>query len=319
MTSPCQQETVVPTSAMDPVASKQAAQISVCICTLKRPELLRRTLASLEDQQTGGLFTYSVIVADNDAAESARHAVDEFSVAAHLPVTYCVEPQQNIALARNKAIESATGDWIAFIDDDEFPAPDWLLNLFKTCAAFKADGTLGPVKPYFDTEPPKWVRKGGFFDRPSHPTGFRVNWDQARTGNVLFRKKILQGVDEVFRSEFNTAGEDVDFFRRMMADGHTFVWSNEAVAFELVPASRCNRKYLLRRALLRGSNFHKHPTQRIRNAVKSLIAVPSYALALPVLALFGQHVFLKYLIKLLDHASRLLAYLGISLVTERHT
>jgi succinoglycan biosynthesis protein ExoM len=222
-------------------------------------------------------------------------------------------------LARNKAIESATGDWIAFIDDDEFPAPDWLLNLFKTCAAFKADGTLGPVKPYFDTEPPKWVRKGGFFDRPSHPTGFRVNWDQARTGNVLFRKKILQGVDEVFRSEFNTAGEDVDFFRRMMADGHTFVWSNEAVAFELVPASRCNRKYLLRRALLRGSNFHKHPTQRIRNAVKSLIAVPSYALALPVLALFGQHVFLKYLIKLLDHASRLLAYLGVSLVTERQT
>jgi hypothetical protein len=38
-----------------------------------------------------------------------------------------------------------------------------------------------------------------------------------------------------------------------------------------------------------------------------------------VLALFGQHVFLKYLIKLLDHGSRLMAYLGYSTVTRRHT
>ena len=304
---------------MDPITSKRTAQISVCICTLKRPELLRRTLSSLHDQQTGGVFTYSVVVADNDAAESARQAVAEFSAAARLPVTYCVEPQQNIALARNKAIENATGDWIAFIDDDEFPAPDWLLNLFKTCATYQADGALGPVKPYFDTEPPKWVKKGGFFDRPNHATGYRVTWEQSRTGNVLFRKDILNGLETPFRSEFATAGEDMDFFRRAMNQGCSFVWCNEAVAYEVVPSSRCTRTYLLRRALLRGSNFPKHPENRIRNAVKSLIAVPLYALALPVLVLFGQHVFLKYLIKLLDHSSRLLAYLGVSVMTERQT
>jgi hypothetical protein len=40
---------------------------------------------------------------------------------------------------------------------------------------------------------------------------------------------------------------------------------------------------------------------------------------LPVVAVFGQHVFLKYLIKLCDHASRLLAFLGVRLVTERQT
>jgi len=304
---------------MDPITSKRTAQISVCICTLKRPELLRRTLSSLHDQQTGGVFTYSVVVADNDAAESARQAVAEFSAAARLPVTYCVEPQQNIALARNKAVESASGDWIAFIDDDEFPAPDWLLNLFKTCATYQADGALGPVKPYFDTEPPKWVKKGGFFDRPNHATGYRVTWEQSRTGNVLFRKDILKGLEIPFRSEFATAGEDMDFFRRAMNQGCSFVWCNEAVAYEVVPSSRCTRTYLLRRALLRGSNFPKHPENRIRNAVKSLIAVPLYALALPVLVLFGQHVFLKYLIKLLDHSSRLLAYLGVSVMTERQT
>jgi glycosyltransferase involved in cell wall biosynthesis len=319
MTSPSEQATVVPTQSMDPTTSKQTAQISVCICTLKRPDLLRRTLASLEDQQTGGLFTYSVVVADNDVAESARQAVAEFSAAARLPVTYCVEPRQNIALARNKAIESATGDWIAFIDDDEFPAPDWLLNLFKTCAAYQADGALGPVKPYFDTEPPKWVKKGGFFDRPTHATGYKVTWEQSRTGNVLFRKDILNDLETPFRSEFATAGEDMDFFRRAMNHGCSFVWCNEAVAYEVVPSSRCTRTYLLRRALLRGSNFPKHPENRFRNVTKSLIAVPCYALILPILLVLGQHVFLRYLIKVLDHASRLFAFLGFTLVTQRQT
>src|SRR5262249_8798701 len=116
-----------------------------------------------------------------------------------------------------------------------------------------------------------------------------------------------------------TAGEDVDFFRRMMSKGRKFIWCDEAVAYEIVPTSRCNRTYLLRRALLRGSNFHKHSSNRVKYATKSLIAVPCYLVALPVLALLGQHVFRTYLIKLLDHASRLLAYVGLPLITERQT
>ena len=37
--------------------------ISVCICTYKRPIPLKRLLDSLKQQETGGLFTYSVVVA----------------------------------------------------------------------------------------------------------------------------------------------------------------------------------------------------------------------------------------------------------------
>jgi hypothetical protein len=50
---------------------------------------------------------------------------------------------------------------------------------------------------------------------------------------------------------------------------------------------------------------------------KSLVAIPSYVLALPILALLGQHMFLKYLIKLCDHASRLLAFSGVTIAKER--
>jgi cellulose synthase/poly-beta-1,6-N-acetylglucosamine synthase-like glycosyltransferase len=245
--------------------------------------------------------------------------VAEFCSTHRLAVTYCVEPQQNIALARNMAVQHASGDFIAFIDDDEFPADDWLCALFKACEAHGVAGILGPVIPYYESEPPQWVKKGGFFDRPAYKTGYKLNWAESRTGNVLFRKDILNGVATPFRPEFDTGGEDVDFFFRMKEKGCAFVWCNEAIVYEEVPSSRCNRSYLLKRALLRGSNFPKHPRERLKNAFKSLIAVPCYALVLPLLAPFGQHVFLTYLIKLLDHASRLLAFLGLKLVTRRQT
>ena len=308
-----------PVQGAEAAAGKKVYHVCVCICTFKRPELLGRVLASIANQVTKGLFTCSVVVADNDATQSARPVIAEFSASSQFPVTYCVEPRQNIALARNKALEYADGDFIAFIDDDEFATEDWLRNLLTTCLAYGVDGVLGPVKPYFEVEPPNWLRKGGFFDRETYPTGSKLAWPNTRTGNVLFRKGILTGFDIPFNPEFATAGEDMDFFRRMMEKGHEFVWCNEAIAYEVIAPSRCTRSFLLKRALLRGSNFPKHPQHRVRNIAKSLVAVPSYTLALPVLSLCGEHLFVKYLSKLLDHASRLLAFCGLRMAKERET
>jgi succinoglycan biosynthesis protein ExoM len=293
--------------------------ISVCICTFKRGELLTRLLNKLQCQVTEGEFTFSVVVADNDSAQSAEQVVREVSQATRLKINYCVEARQNIALVRNKALQNADGDMIAFIDDDEVPVEKWLFDLFSTLRTSGADGVLGPVKPYFDHEPPAWVRKGGFFDRPDYPTGTKLRWSECRTGNVLFTKRILSLVDVPFRSEFGTAGEDMDFFRRMIEKGCQFVWCSEAVAYELVPEARCKRSFLLKRALLRGSNFPKHPSKRLTNFLKSILAVPVYTLALPVLALIGQHMFLKYLVKICDHGSRLLAFAGWAVIKERET
>jgi GT2 family glycosyltransferase len=232
-------------------------------------------------------------------------------------VAYCVEPQQNIALARNTAIRHADGDMIAFIDDDEFPEADWLQQSFKALETYQAAGILGPVVPHFAPDAPQWIKKGRYFDRPRPSTGYEIPYGEARTGNLLFRKNILDGIDSPFNPEFGTGGEDVDFFRRMTERGCKFFWCDEAIAYEVVPPSRCKLSYLLKRALLRGSNAAKHPTHRIRNAAKSLIAVPCYTLILPILALLERRLFVDYLIKICDHGARLLAFLGLRLATHR--
>ena len=222
-----------------------------------------------------------------------------------MSMSYCVEPQQNIALARNKAVENSTGDFVAFIDDDEAPCRDWLVQLIKAIKLYRAAGVLGPVVPRFHTPPPDWTGRGKLFERPSPATGTWLRWRQTRTGNVLLRRGISMTANR-FRSEYGRGGEDVDFFRRMIAKGMRFVWCAEASVTENVPAERCRRTYLLKRALQRGSAPHNQGWP----VVVSLVAVPAYAVALPVLLVFGQHVFMRYLIKECDHLGRLLAFVA---------
>jgi glycosyltransferase involved in cell wall biosynthesis len=289
--------------------------ISVCICAYKRPHFLKRLLDALGGLDSGRLFTHSIVVVDNDRAQSSQAVVTAFAAVSSVPVSYCVQPQQNIALARNTAIEHAKGDFIAFIDDDEFPTRGWLLHLFETCTRYEADGALGPVKPHFEDVPPAWVLDGGFYHRPTHPTGFVIDWRTGRTGNLLIDRRILAAEAEPFRPEF-LSGEDTDFFRRVIAKGRMFVWCNEAVVYETVPAGRWRRTFMLRRALMRGRMSLLHPTGRLLAIAKSVIAVPAYLAALPFALVAGQSRFMVCLVKLFDHAGRLLALFGLNPVRE---
>ena len=145
--------------------------ITACICTYKRPRLLGLLMDKLARQETDGRFTYSVVVADNDPAESARAVVERFAESSGVATVYCVQPEQNIALPRNAAIAPAKGDFIAFMDDDEFAGPRWLVTLLHACEKFDAVGALAPVRPHFETPPPAWLVRGRFCERPEHPTG----------------------------------------------------------------------------------------------------------------------------------------------------
>jgi glycosyltransferase involved in cell wall biosynthesis len=291
--------------------------IAVCICTLNRQTLLKRLLEHLQGQQTGDLFSFSIVVADNDVSGSAKAVVEEFAAGSQIHVKYCIEPKRNIALCRNRALENAVGDYIAFIDDDEFPSPNWLAVLFDTCKRSTADGVLGPVRPHFDEQPPKWIVRGGFCQRPEHKSGTIIPWDRSRTGNVLLRRRVFDGLSQPFNEAFGTGGEDKDFFMRVTEAGRVFIWCNEAVVYETVPPSRWKRSYMLKRALLRGKNIIKHPTGRHEVIARSFAAVPVYLFILPFVILFGQHRFMKHCIKLCDHLGRLLALAGLNPVSDR--
>ena len=291
--------------------------ICVCICTFKRPEQLARLLSRLREQVTEELFDYSIVVADNDLLESGRPVVESFSVESRIPITYAVEPRQNIALARNKTVENTTGDFIAFIDDDEFPLDHWLVTLYRTMQCFEQDGVLGPVFPYFETEPPQWVLKGKLFERPGHQTGSILEPQNTRTGNVLMKRELFKDRNTWFNPAFGKGGEDQDFFDRKIQAGHTFLWCNEAPVFERIPPERWQRKTLLNRALVRGQMAVRATKSQPRSFLRATVAVALYSSLLMFFLAFGHHYFMKYLIKICDHLGLVLTVLGINCVEEK--
>ena len=294
---------------------KNTPHINICICTFRRPKLLKDLIEKLQKQATENLFTYSIIVVDNDDKRSAEDVVSKYRNL-FVPINYFHEPKKNIALARNRCVSEAKGDYIAFIDDDEFPIADWLLRLFKTCNQFKVDGVLGPVKPYFEKKPPAWLLKSKLCERPSYSTGKLLNWSETRTGNVLFKRQILNGLDYIFDPTLGIQGEDQDFFKRLIKKGCRFIWCQEAIVYDVVTSERYFKKYYIRRALLQGCASAQHfkrekKVKAIRILMKSFVASVAYSFALPVIFFCSHHLFMKYLVKDLHHISRLLGFFNI--------
>jgi succinoglycan biosynthesis protein ExoM len=294
----------------------------VCICTYKRTELLLILLNKLYLQKTDDAFTYSIVVVDNDERQTAANNVEVARSKYPIEINYYCEGENNIALARNRAVQHAKGNYIAFIDDDEMPDNEWLLNLYKACAVYKAEGVLGPVVPYYEVAPPNWVVKGKFCERAMHRTGEVLHWSKSRTGNVLFKKVIISGSENPFNQEYKLQGEDLDFFRRMNKKGYKFIWCANAPVYELVPASRLTKAYFLKRAYIQGytslMQYRDSWREKVYILIKSILACITYIFILPFSLFAGFHVFMKYLIKTVHHVSRLFAFLQLAPPRQRN-
>ena len=264
-------------------------------------------------------FTYSVVVVDNDTGQSASSTVRERATSTPVDIIYAVEGIPNISVARNKAVATARGGYIAFLDDDEVPVSSWLLKLYETCREFSVDGVLGPVLPHYEDVPPDWLVRSGLCVRRSFQTGTRLKSAKyLRTGNILLRRELFNGLETPFDPRLGrTGGEDAEFLGRMVEAGRSFVWCEEAPVYETVPPERQTLNYHVRRALLRGTTEADKQKMLSFGTIKSMFAVVLYAAALPVFWVTCHHLFARYLVKCCDHVAKLLAHLGLRLARER--
>lgn len=314
----------MPTSSPVTQQPPNRVSISVCICTFKRPFLLESLLEKLAGQETDGLFDFSIIVVDNDAEGSARRVVEKARDGIHPGLIYEIEPERSIPAARNHAVRLAEGDYLAMIDDDEFPPSRWLVTLYKALRDFGADGVLGPVLAHFEQPPPPWIVKGRFFERPAILTGTILDWHQTRTGNVLIRKAVFGKNRLMFDLKWRTSGEDIAFFRQAMSEGYKFIAVKEAPVYEIVPPERWTKQYQVRRSFIQGFNSARNIStgygslRRLFFALRSAATAACYFAALPFSFFAGQHMVMKCLEKGSYHLSRLAAMVGIEFMRDRN-
>jgi len=227
--------------------------ISVCVATYRRADRLGLLFSDLKAQSR---LPDELVVVDNDAIGSARQTVEAFRAFAPFPVHYEIQPARNIALTRNRTVALASGDFLAFVDDDERAPPVWLEQLFEAVQHFQADGVLGPVEPIVPATAPRWIQRGRFYDFARLPSGTVVPLNRMRFGNIILNGARLRAEHGPFDVAYGlTTGEDADLLIRMVGHGAKIVWSDETIVWEPIEPARLSMRWLLQRALSGGQEF----------------------------------------------------------------
>ncbi len=220
-------------------------QIDIGICTYRRASL-DEALLSLAVLEVPVGTSLRIIVADNDKTPSAKDRVEALRPRIAHEIAYVHCPASNISIARNACLENTTGDFLAFIDDDEDASEDWLVELLATANSTKADAVLGPVRSVYADTAPQWMRVGDFHSTlPVWVAG------EIRTGytcNVLLRLASPHVAGRRFNLALgHTGGEDTEFFSHMHAAGGKIAFAENAYVYEPVTENRAGLGWLAKR------------------------------------------------------------------------
>jgi glycosyltransferase involved in cell wall biosynthesis len=195
-------------------------RVSVVVCTHNGAKTLSECLAGLTRLAYPNLEV--IVVNDGSTDESGR-------VAEQFEVRLIHTPNHGLSAARNAGLNAASGDIIAYIDDDAFPDSAWLDHLVLTLLTSSHVGVGGPnIPPSND---------GFVADCVSHAPGGPVHVllsDQVAEHvpgcNMAFWKSSLEAVGG-FDPQFRTAGDDVDICWRLQERGWTIGFSPAAMVW----------------------------------------------------------------------------------------
>lgn len=232
--------------------------LAVGLCTYKRLPSLKRLLDGIAVSARGLDARPLVIVVDNDGQDPAVSlAVGEFGRHSGLDVRYLVEKHPGISAARNAVFSEAERlrvRFLAMIDDDEWPSPDWPRQLLAKQKAEDAAVVGGPVRPVFPENAGNLVPYSRYWS-------VQRQFLQGKpfvfcTCNFLVDLDALAAIPRpLFEEEFGlSGGGDTVFFRRLFFSGLAMAWAEEAFVYEEVPDSRASIAWMRQRRFRVGNH-----------------------------------------------------------------
>lgn len=231
----------------------------IAIPTFRRPAGLLQLLQSLAELTT--CHEVVVIVADNDAANrEGLQAVEKLkSQGYRWPVDAIVVASRGISQARNALIEASLkvdgATHVLMLDDDEIAEPQWLDGMIHRQIETGADIVGGRVNRLFEGEKPKWADGVPILSNKTRSDAGNVDLIDS-TANILFARPYLEGLKPpVFDISFGlTGGGDKEALTRLKRAGASSAWSEAAVVWEQMPASRLTEDWVLKRAFRVGNS-----------------------------------------------------------------
>src|SRR5437667_113172 len=185
-------------------------RISVVVCSCNGGRTIRDACEGLRRLDYPN---YEVIVVDDGSND------DTAAIAGQYDVRLIRTPNRGLSSARNTGLAAATGEIVAYLDDDAYPDPHWLTYLAATFLSTSHVGVGGPnIAPAGDGPIAECVARA-----PGGPVHVLVTDREAEHipgCNMAFRTAFLEAVGG-FDSRFRSAGDDVDVCWRLQDRGWT--------------------------------------------------------------------------------------------------
>jgi GT2 family glycosyltransferase len=177
---------------------------SIVIATYQRPAVLAQTLDRLTpERQHVARDLYEIIVTDDSRDDATETMIRE----QYPHVRYVRGGRRGPATNRNCGAAAATGEWIAFIDDDCQPVDGWLAALARADAGAHVDVIEGAI-----LAPDK-------VDSPFRHFGENVTGDLFWSGNLAVRRDVFNRLGRFDEDFLEAAGDDLEFSDRIRRSG----------------------------------------------------------------------------------------------------
>jgi GT2 family glycosyltransferase len=227
---------------------------TVALCTHNHADRLERTLVDLA-QLKPPQAPWEFLIIDNGCSDGTPELLSRHTWPAGWHVRVVREDKLGLSNARNRAIAEAKGDYIIFMDDDETAEPDWLCAYERLILDRQPDAFGGRIRVLFEDIRPLWLTDEllGFLgelnrlDAVAPLTEPGTSFFGGNFGVRISACKKIGGFDTMLgrKGRDNTGGEEVDFYRRLLAAGFKVWWTPEAVIHHRIQAAKLERSYFL--------------------------------------------------------------------------
>jgi glycosyltransferase involved in cell wall biosynthesis len=232
--------------------------ITVAICTLNRSASLHRTLGSLAALQGTSSLDWEVVVVNNGCDDDTDQVIASFT--GRLPLRRAFEPQRGHARARNRAIETAHGDYIVWTDDDVVMDGGWLAAYAEAFQRWPEAAVFGGrIIPRYEAPVVEWVRQcealiGGAFavrDLGAEPmpltlAGGRIPYGANFALRATEQRAFRYNPDLGYGPGRRRLSEETELVGRIMRSGGVGYWVPKACVEHCIGRERQTTAYIAR-------------------------------------------------------------------------
>ena len=241
-------------------------RLTVCVCTHDRPAYLRACLDGLR-RQTVRPERFEVLVVDSASAPGAAQEAERLVMAGPNFRLLRVE-QPGVSLARNVGARCARSEWIAYIDDDAIPEPDWVRAILNAVGERSPPALIGGrILPQWEAPLPAWwpASLRGVLSIIEHDRPGEYRTDQVPHGLEPYAANMVVNVAALleaggFQGSVGRYGsallsdEEVQLAWRLQNGGFSARYDPRIVVRHQIAKERLTPAWLLRRLYWQGAS-----------------------------------------------------------------